>query len=135
MRTPRETCGRGDEPYDIRAETMGARHLTSETARSSVAIGICPIGSALSPFLVGSSGSPFNVTVGQDLFGTGVFNARPALVSASATGPNSPQGCSICVTPLGTFNTMPAAGQALIPSNYYEGPGQFTLNLRFEQDV
>jgi hypothetical protein len=91
----------------------------------------------LSPFLVTASGAPFNVTVGgqrpstygtdsswPDLFGTGVFNARPAFAPTGATGTN------IVATPLGTFNTAPQAGQALIPSNYFTGPGQFTMNLR-----
>ncbi len=82
---------------------------------------------SLSPFLVAASGAPFNVTLGQDLFGTGVFNARPAFAPAGATGPN------IVATSLGTFQTLPQAGEALIPSNYFPGPGQFTLNLRLSK--
>ena len=82
---------------------------------------------SLSPFLVTASGAPFNVTLGQDLFGTGVFNARPAFAPAGASGPN------IVATSLGTFKTAPQAGQALIPSNYFAGPGQFTLNLRLSK--
>ena len=82
---------------------------------------------SLSPFLVTASGAPFNVTVGPDLFGTGVFNARPAFAPAGASGPN------IVATSLGTFDTLPQAGQALIPSNYFTGPAQFTLNLRLSK--
>jgi hypothetical protein len=81
----------------------------------------------LSPFLVTASGAPFNVTVGPDLFGTGVFNARPAFAPAGASGFN------IVATPLGIFDTAPQAGQALIPSNYFTGPAQFTLNLRLSK--
>ncbi|MGA3328749.1 MAG: carboxypeptidase-like regulatory domain-containing protein, partial [Terriglobia bacterium] len=36
---------------------------------------------SLSPFVVASSGTPLNITVGQDLFGTGSFNARPELAA------------------------------------------------------
>jgi hypothetical protein len=36
-------------------------------------------------------------------------------------------------TSLGTFETAPQASQALIPSNYFTGPGQFTLNLRLSK--
>ena len=79
---------------------------------------------SLSPFLVTASGAPFNVTVGQDLFGTGVFNARPAFAAAGASGSN------IVATRLGTFSTAPQANQALVPINYFDGPSQFTLNLR-----
>ena len=82
---------------------------------------------SLSPFLVTASGAPFNVTVGPDLFGTGVFNARPAFAPAGASGFN------IVATPLGIFDTAPQAGQALIPSNYFTGPAQFTLNLRLSK--
>jgi hypothetical protein len=79
---------------------------------------------SLSPFLVTASGAPFNVTVGQDLFGTGVYNARPAFAPAGASGPN------IVATSLGTFDIAPQAGQALIPINHFPGPSQFTMNLR-----
>ena len=40
----------------------------------------------VSPFVVAASGTPFNVTVGQDLFGTGMFNARPAIAPAGRYG-------------------------------------------------
>jgi len=41
---------------------------------------------SLSPFMSAASGAPFNVSVGQDLFGTGVFNARPALGVSCGNG-------------------------------------------------
>jgi hypothetical protein len=84
-------------------------------------------GFSLNPFLVTSSGAPFSVTLGQDLFGTGVFNARPAFAAAGASGPN------IVATTLGTFNIAPQANQALIPINSFEGPSQLTLNLRLSK--
>jgi hypothetical protein len=82
---------------------------------------------SLSPFLVTASGAPFNVTTGQDFYGTEVFNARPAFAAAGASGPH------IVATSLGTFNTAPEANQALIPINYFNGPSQFTLNLRLSK--
>jgi hypothetical protein len=84
---------------------------------------------SLSPFLVASSGSPFNVTVPQDLFGIGAFNARPALAAAGATGSN------IVPTPLGIFNTLPATAQSIIPPYGYDNPGQFTFNLRLSKTI
>jgi len=84
---------------------------------------------SLSPFLVTSSGAPFNVTVAQDMYGTGVVlnSSRPAFAAAGATGPNT------VATPLGTFNIAPQPNQALIPVNYFTGPSQFTLNLRLSK--
>jgi hypothetical protein len=83
---------------------------------------------SLSPFLVTSSGAPFNVTVAQDMYGTGnLSNSRPAFAAAGESGTN------IVETRLGTFNIAPQANQALIPVNRFTGPGQFTLNLRLSK--
>jgi hypothetical protein len=84
-------------------------------------------GFSLNPFMVASSGAPFNVTVAQDLFGTGAFNARPAFAAPGATGSN------IVATRLGTFNIVPQANDTLIPVNDFEGPSSFTLNLRLSK--
>jgi hypothetical protein len=82
---------------------------------------------SLSPFLVTASGAPFNVTMNQDVYGTGVYNARPAFAAPGASGPN------IWASPLGTFDLAPQLNQALIPVNYFTGPAQFTLNLRLSK--
>jgi hypothetical protein len=82
---------------------------------------------SLSPFMVASSGTPLNITVGQDLFGTGAYNARPALAAPGA--PCSTSGPIVC-TSLGTFNILPASANSIIPPNDYQNPGQFTFNLR-----
>jgi hypothetical protein len=85
---------------------------------------------SLSPFLVASSGSPFNVTVDQDLFGTGSFNGRPALAAAGTGAACPPITNPVCITPLGTFNTAPTTAQSIIAPYGYDNPGQFTFNLR-----
>jgi hypothetical protein len=85
-----------------------------------------PHGFSISPFVVANSGPPFNITLGQDLYGTGMFNARPAFA-----GPNTPVS-NILKTSWGTFDTSgsPAAGETIIPPYYGTGPNQFTANLR-----
>jgi hypothetical protein len=90
-----------------------------------------PHRTSLSPFVVASSGSPLNVTVGQDLFGTGSFDARPALAVAGATCSTPPT--IIYCTSLGNFNTLPATPQSIIPPYGYDNPGQFTFNLRLSK--
>jgi hypothetical protein len=82
-----------------------------------------PKGFRLSPFMIASSGPPFNVTTGQDIFGDAQFNSRPA-AAACTPGPN------IVETKFGCFNTNPSAGEALIPINDATGPDRFILNLR-----
>jgi hypothetical protein len=79
----------------------------------------------LSPFLIASSGIPFNITTGQDIFGDAQFNARPAFATCGSGAPPN-----IVQTKFGCFNTLPTAGQSLIPINDATGPGRFTLNLR-----
>jgi hypothetical protein len=86
-----------------------------------------PKGFRLSPFMMTSSGTPFNITVGQDLNGDSLFNERPAFAPAGATGSN------IIATKWGTFDTDPKSGEKIIPINYGTGPGFFELNLRLSK--
>jgi hypothetical protein len=81
-------------------------------------------GVSLSPFLITSSGIPFNITLGRDLNQDSLFTDRPALAAPGATGPN------IVSTKYGTFNVLPGANDQIIARNFGEGPGQFLLNLR-----
>jgi hypothetical protein len=77
----------------------------------------------ISPFVVMQSGTPFNITAGNDLFGTTQFNARPGI----ATDPSKP---GLIPTAYGLLDPNPTAGEPLLPRNYGRGPGQYNLNLR-----
>jgi hypothetical protein len=88
-----------------------------------------PKGIRLSPFMMANSGSPFNITVGQDLNGDSIFNDRPAFAAAGATGTN------IVKSQWGKFDTYPKAGETIIPINSGTGPGQFSLNLRLSKTI
>jgi len=84
----------------------------------------------LSPFLIASTGVPFNITTGQDLFGDAQFNARPSFAPCSSVGaPN------VLQTKFGCFNAAPTIGSALIPVNDATGPGRFVLNLRLSKTI
>ncbi len=82
-------------------------------------------GVTANPFIVYSSGRPFNIVTGRDTNGDTVFNERPSFAAAGTPG--------AIVTPYGIFNPNPAPGDAIIPRNYGEGPGQFTVNLRLSR--
>jgi hypothetical protein len=84
-----------------------------------------PYAISASPFVTIASGAPFNITTGGQFNGDGIFNARPALATSSSTKTR--------VTPWGTFDLNPAAGATLIPINYAQGPGNFTVNLRLSR--
>ena len=78
---------------------------------------------SLSPFVVMQSGPPFNITVGQDTYGTTLLNARPGIASS----PNAP---GVIETRYGPLDPNPAPGEPLIPRNYGRGPGSILLNMR-----
>ncbi len=89
-----------------------------------------PHGFRLSPFLIASSGIPFNITTGQDIYGNAAFNTRPASTACpSAATPNVAQ------TAYGCFLLAPVPGEAFAPIaiNDATGPKRFSLNLRLSK--
>jgi hypothetical protein len=110
------------DPYDIAADygraAFDIRHRVFLGGTWTV-----PHGFAFSPMIVLNSGAPFNITMPEaDLYGTDVYNDRPALA-----GPSSQQ---IVETRWGSFNLTPGPTDKLIGPYYGTGPGQFTTNLR-----
>ena len=81
-----------------------------------------PHGVRLSPYMIFSSGSPYNVTVGQDLSNDSLFNDRPAFAT------NAPGSCPSPT--LKCYYVIPTSSYVPIPINYLTGPNHFTLNLR-----
>jgi hypothetical protein len=86
---------------------------------------------SLNPFIVASSGAPFNITTGQDTNGDRLFTERPSFAPAGVNC-NSPAANIVC-TPFGNFNLRPAAGEALIPRNFGQGPGFISVNMRISK--
>ena len=82
-----------------------------------------PWGISLNPFVIVSSGAPFNITIGRDLNGDSLFTERPAFAS-DLTKPG------VIVTRFGTFDPNPVVGAQIIPRNYGYGPASVTANLR-----
>lgn len=82
----------------------------------------------LSPFMNGQSGSPYNVTVGNDLNHDTFYNDRPYVVPA---GTAAPTGVTVKTIACGTFASAPiVAGAPVAPINACTGPSLFTFNLR-----
>lgn len=86
-----------------------------------------PFGFRLSSLLMANSGVPFSILLGQNLYGTGVHNARPALADASTPAANR------VITPYGVFNVAPGPANTPIPPNTETGPANFMLNLRLSR--
>ncbi len=87
---------------------------------------------SVSPFIIASSGTPYNVTLGQDLNNDSIFNDRPAFgpangIPAGQAGSNTIAGCGSFVGP---DPNNPTAPFTPIPINYCTGPALFVANLR-----
>ncbi len=80
-------------------------------------------GISLNPFVMASSGAPFNIITGRDNNADTMFNDRPAF----ATDWNAP---GVVRTAWGAFLLNPGANDTIIPRNYGRGPGSFSLNMR-----
>ena len=82
---------------------------------------ICGI--SFSPMFTVASGPPFDITVGSDLYGDGMFNARPGI----ATDANKP---GVVKTEYGLLDPKPTPDEPLLSRNFGRGPGQIMLNMR-----
>jgi len=81
----------------------------------------------LSPFVIANTGRPFNITTGTDNNGDLQYTDRPSFAPASSCGSNL---LNVKCNSFGDFNLNPAPGAVVIPRNYGNGPGSFTINLR-----
>jgi hypothetical protein len=81
------------------------------------------------PFIIYSTGRPFNIITGRDTNGDGLFTERPAFATAQTDPAN------LRKTRFGDFDLNPAPGQALIPRNYGMGPRFFSVNLGISRSI
>jgi len=81
----------------------------------------------LSPFLIANSGSPFNVTLGQDLNGDSIFNDRPTFAQLQTALNTANVAHNV------TLNCNEANSSSIVPVNCGTGPARFSLNLRLSK--
>jgi hypothetical protein len=70
-----------------------------------------------------NSGAPFDITSGQDAYGTSLFNSRPGIAT-------DPAKAGLIQTKYGLLDPNPVPGGKLIGRNFGRGPGQYTVNVR-----
>ncbi len=126
-----DTSGSGSfitTPYDIAADYGRTTFDVRNRAFIAGSISL-PKYIQFSPFMILQSGTPYNVTVGQDLNGDTIFNDRPYRVAGL-----SPNGSTVkTISGCGTFaapGALVPAGSPVAPINACTGPGLFTFNLR-----
>ncbi len=75
------------------------------------------------PLVSFQTGAPFNITSGNDLYGTTLYTARPGI----ATDQSRP---GLILTPYGLLDPNPIPGETIIGRNAGRGPFQIQTNLR-----
>jgi carboxypeptidase family protein len=92
-------------------------------------------GLSLNPFILASTGAPFNIITGVDTNLDGQFMERPSFAPAGVAcdGPGKP--IDVVCTQAGNFNVKPAPGEQLIPRNYGQSPGYFVVNLSASKTI
>jgi hypothetical protein len=94
-------------------------------------------GFSASPFLVASSGNPYNVLAGRDLNGDSVYNDRPAWANASSA--NLSGACTAAAalqtgqTSNAWYSVQQSGNYTQIPINNCTGPASLNFNLRLNK--
>ena len=82
-----------------------------------------PHGIVFAPLLAAQSGTPYNITIGNDLTANNQFNARPTYGTCRAA--------NVISTPFGCLNTNPlGTGEKIIPYNLGVGPSNVVFHIR-----
>src|SRR5262249_42120946 len=82
----------------------------------------------ISPFVIVSSGVPFNITTGIDTNDDSLTNDRPAFATDLSRA-------SVKITRFGAFDLSPLPGQQIIPRNFGQAPGFFSMNVRVAKTI
>lgn len=124
-----DTDGSGSFPansYDLSGEygrsSLDTRHRV--TVGGNVQL---PFGFNLNPFVIISSGRPFNITRGLDLNGDSLFTERPTYAELN-TRCNS-LGLTYSFCDISTVSDV----NSIIPRNYGTAPGFATVNMRLSK--
>jgi len=91
-----------------------------------------PWGLTFNPFLIAQAGRPYNITTENDLTGDSFFNDRPsyALNASSCAATTGTTPSQYVQTSFGCLDTIPEAGEVLMPANMGNGPAAVAVNLR-----
>jgi hypothetical protein len=113
-------------PYNILQDYGRAAFDIRHRVTVGGSIGL-PHAIRISLFLIATSGTPYNISISQDLIGSTIFNQRPAFAGSTSTPRD------VVRTPFGAFDTVPQPGETLVPINFLTGPPHLTLNVRLSK--
>ncbi len=115
--------GTPSNPYDF-LQDWGRSSLERKHRFQLIGSVLAPANIRFSPFVTIQSGSPYDVTLGRDIYGNTLTNGRPTFATGSCLVPDQ--------TPLGDFCTDPNPGVLanLVPRNYLTSAGLISVNMR-----
>jgi uncharacterized lipoprotein YajG len=88
-----------------------------------------PWAMSFAPFLAYNSGTPYNITIGNDLTANNQFNARPTFAASCSEA-------GAVETKYGCLNTNPiGTNEKIIPYGYGTGPQNVSLNMRVSKVI
>ena len=124
--------GQPANPYNLRAE-WGPSSFADVRHRAVVGTNLpLPLRFSVSPFIMMSSGTPYNIITGRDSIGDGIIAQRPALLAG--VGASACNGANLVYeAAFGCFNVNPAAGTPTIERNFARGPATATVALRLSR--
>ena len=142
--TANYTIGKAQSDTDFGGFPMNQYDLTGEYSRTSfdarhrfilfASLGVPKLKLSLNPMIIANTGRPFNIITGLDDNRDGIINDRPAFATdatrACAGGQRLGIDCDLVASRWGNFDVNPKPGQTIIPRNFGEGPGFFSVNLR-----
>ena len=126
-----DTSGVGSVPSVSSFPGLDYGRTTFDVANRFMVFGnfMLPWQISISPMVVANSGTPFNVTVGEDLTGNNQFNGRPTY-AASCSEANTVQ------TSLGCFDVNPyGTSEKIIPYGVGTGPSNVSVNARLAKVI
>lgn len=87
-----------------------------------------PHGITFAPLLAAQSGTPYNLTIGNDLTGNNQFNARPTYGTCGAA--------DVVSTPYGCLDTDPVGkGETIVPYGIGTGPANVVFHMRISKVI
>jgi hypothetical protein len=87
-----------------------------------------PHGIIIAPLLSAQSGTPYNLTIGNDFTGNNQFNARPTYGTCGAA--------DVVSTPYGCLDSNPVGkGEQLVPFGLGTGPANVTFHIRVSKVI
>ena len=87
-----------------------------------------PHGVVIAPLLSAQSGTPYNLTIGDDYTGNNQFNARPTYGTCGAA--------DVVSTPFGCLDTNPVGkGESIVPFGIGTGPANVVFHMRVSKVI